>query len=202
MFTGIISNQATIKTIQQQCNSDLLLEIEIHNYSQTLNIGCSIACNGICLTLIKQNNNSLYFQASQETINKTTIATWQKGDIINIEFSLKMGDELGGHLVLGHIDTTTSILKIESIKQSWLFVFANQASIAPFISPKGSISINGISLTINDVFDDSFAINVIPHTFLHTNMQFLKIGNIVNIEIDPMARYVGNYLKFSHDNQK
>ncbi len=200
MFTGIITHQAEVYSLEQSPNADLLLVLKLDSaINHQLNIGCSIACNGICLTLIKihklAQSSLLSFQASPETIAKTTIANWQPKQLINLEFSLKLGDELGGHLVLGHVDTTTEIFTISPQNESWLFIFKKPINQANLIAKKGSIAINGVSLTVNDVDDFYFSVNIIQHTFFHTNFQFLQAKNQVNIEFDPLARYIANYLQ-------
>ena len=202
MFTGIITHQAEVCLLEKQHNADLLLALKLKHLSlkdRQLIIGCSIACNGICLTLVKKQQTAediiLFFQASAETVAKTTINNWQLQQIINLEFSLKLGDELGGHLLLGHIDTTTKILFIEQKNESWEFVFGNPSLVSCLIAKKGSVAINGVSLTVNDIDNTSFAVNIIPHTFFHTNFQFLQITDEVNLEVDPFARYLANYLQ-------
>lgn len=203
MFTGIITNLGRVEDLKIDDNKDSLLKISINNFQKksknTLKIGSSISCDGICLTLIKKqintNNTVLYFQASEETIKKTTLKNWSKKQIINIEFAMKVGDEFGGHMVSGHIDDTAKILSIKKIKESWQLIFELKKSLQEFIVQKGSIAINGVSLTVNEVEDSFFKINLIPHSFLNTNFQYLKIGDLVNIEIDLIARYTQAILK-------
>lgn len=206
MFTGIINHLAKIEEIKHRKNSDSLLRISLDKNSikKMLKIGCSIACNGICLTLISQEIIAkkifLTFNASQETFEKTTLKNFQKNDFINVEFSLKIGDELGGHLVLGHVDDTAKILDISSIKDSWIFSFELKENFKKFIVKKGSITINGVSLTINNVLKNSFDVNIIDHTFHHTTFQNLKLNHLVNLEIDVIARYVNSNLTFNNKN--
>jgi riboflavin synthase len=201
MFTGIITHQAEVYSLEQSSNTDLLLVLKLNvAINHQLIVGSSIACNGICLTLIKiqqitEQRTLLSFQASLETISKTTIANWQPKQLINLEFSLKLGDELGGHLVLGHVDTTTEISTISPQNESWMFIFKKPINQGNLIAKKGSIAIDGVSLTVNDVDNCYFSINIIRHTFFHTNFQFLQAKNQVNLEFDPLARYIGNYLQ-------
>ncbi len=206
MFTGIISDLAQILDLKKQNNKDLLLCLKINNHqnlNRKLEIGCSISCNGICLTLInleKKNDYFLaYFQASQETIDKTTIKNWVIGTKINIEFALKVGDELGGHLVSGHVDDVIKIKSITKIDESHHFVFSINKDLARFICQKGSVVIDGISLTVNLVGKDDFEINIIDHTFNNTNLGFLKVGDKVNLEIDQIARYLDKLMPKSID---
>ncbi len=197
MFTGIITHIAKVKMLEITPNKDCLLALEISQpISRSLEIGCSIACNGICLTLIKSENNLFYFQASSETALKTNILEWKIDAPINIEFALRMGDELGGHMVLGHIDGCAKIIAIEEIQESKKFTFkleASAAQLARFIVPKGSICLNGVSLTVNDVTGDKFCVNIIPHTLQHTAFQAAKINDKINVEIDLVARYINKW---------
>lgn len=209
MFTGLITHIAQITDIIKKDNQDLILTIKIAKKvleDSKYDIGSSIACSGICLTLTKlvedADCNLFSFEVSPETINKTTICNWKKGDFINVEFSLKIGDEIGGHLVSGHVDSICNIHEIiKANADSWIFTFKISNDFRKFICQKGSITINGISLTINDVvtLDENyflFQINIIRHTFANTNLQFLNSGEQVNIEIDMLARYVANLEKY------
>jgi riboflavin synthase len=204
MFTGIIKFTGEIKNLLKPTGKDLAIYINIKNtpqfFFQSLEIGCSISCNGICLTLLKKDfpatqNIELKFEASSETISKTNLKNWKIGDLINIEPSLKIGDELGGHLVSGHVDGVTKIQSITKKDSSHVIVFSNPQDLKKFISSKGSIVLNGVSLTINEVKQDSFEINLIDHTFKNTNFHNAQIGTIVNLEIDMIARYLDNLIK-------
>lgn len=205
MFTGIITHVGKLKSLTQQANHDLLINIELENkkLNRNLDIGCSIACLGICLTLIdklvtdKQIN--LIFQVSNETVNKTNINNWQIDKRINLEFSLRLQDELGGSLVSGHIDGTTSLKNLKKIDESWEFTFYLPKNYAKFICPKGSVVIEGVCLTVNQVGEDYFTTNIIPHSFKNTNLSELKIGDRVNLEFDMFARYINRIIELSHD---
>jgi riboflavin synthase len=196
MFTGIVSHIAKIEKITHDLNFDSFLTISLAKKSikKKLKIGSSIACNGICLTLISQKiieeKIFLDFSASKETFEKTTLKDFKKNDFINVEFSLKIGDELGGHLVLGHIDDTAKIIDISTSKDSWIFVFELKEYFKKFIVKKGSITINGVSLTVNNVTKNSFDVNIINHTFNHTTFKYLQKNQLINLEIDVIARYV------------
>ncbi len=200
MFTGIINNIGHIKTINKELNQDLIITIELpcQKNIQPPKIGCSIACNGICLTLVeiefKENVSEFWllkFQASPETVSKTNIKTWQINDKINLEFALKIGDELGGHLVSGHVDSVALVLEITAVNQdSWQFLISMPVNLTKFITPKGSVTLNGVSLTVNQVSEQNFSVNIIKHTFNHTNFSNLKIGDQINLEIDLIARYL------------
>ncbi|MFT5703335.1 MAG: riboflavin synthase [Rickettsiales bacterium] len=204
MFTGIITNIASVKELSYSADQDLLIILETSNQNieRTLELGCSISCNGACLTLIKKalikkivNSElkilSLHFQASPETLAKTNIKNWKINDKINLEFALRMGDELGGHLVSGHVDDVTKIKDISAVNNdSWRFLIALTSDLAKFVAPKGSIVLNGVSLTVNEVFQDCFSVNIIKHTFENTNFSSAKIGDQINLEVDLIARYV------------
>ncbi len=196
MFTGIISNLGKVKEVKLSKKNDLLLKISSEEklIRSKLEIGCSIACNGICLTLIKkeiaQKNITLSFQVSAETCDKTDLKNWKIGKLINLEFAMKIGDELGGHIVLGHVDGTVKVKALKQIQNSHQFTFSAEKNLMRFIASKGSVTLNGVSLTVNEVKKNSFNVNIIPHTFHNTSFQNLKISDLVNLEIDPIARYV------------
>jgi riboflavin synthase len=196
MFTGIITHQGRVAELKQNSKKDLLIKIEvIEKIDRKLAIGCSIACNGICLTLIEQKKSFLSFQASNETCDKTTLAKWKIGQIINLEFALRAGDELGGHLVSGHVDGVAKITKIESIKTSKKFTFEAPKKLMNFIASKGSVTLDGVSLTVNDVKGKNFCVNLIEHTISKTAFKNSKAGDLINLEIDTIARYVLSYAK-------
>jgi riboflavin synthase len=204
MFTGIITSLGVVESVKVSNKKDLLLQISApkNQIKRQLEIGCSIACNGICLTLVekktpKENSDIkiiFSFQASQETCAKSTLANWQIGQLVNLEFALRMGDELGGHMVLGHVDSTCKISAIKRIKDSHQFTFVAPKNLMKFIAPKGSITLNGVSLTINKVKANSFDVNLIWHTLENTAFKNAKIGDEINLEIDAMARYAAKLL--------
>lgn len=196
MFTGIITNIGKIESLNKNSTKDLLLKISTdkNKVTRKLDIGCSIACNGICLTLIKKEikgSKLLFsFQASNETCKKTTLKNWQLQEEINLEFALRVGDEFGGHIVSGHVDTTGKIKTIKQIKDSHIFTFIAPKNLMKFIAKKGSITIDGVSLTINEVKNNEFSVNLIQHTIENTIFKNAKIGDLVNLEIDTIARYI------------
>ncbi len=204
MFTGIVTHLGEVQSLTNKKSQDLLLKISTqkNQVKRTLEVGCSIACNGICLTLTKKEISGeriiFSFEASQETCNKTTLKSWKVGQKINLEFALRMGDEFGGHMVLGHVDSICKIAKIEQIKNSHKFSFATPKKLSKFISQKGSVTLDGISLTINEVSANYFSVNIISHTLSSTNLQNSKVGDLVNLEIDVIARYVSKLFKNSN----
>ena len=191
MFTGIITHLGKISELKKNPKKDLLLKISVvGKINRKLAIGCSIACNGICLTLIEQKKSLLSFQASRETCEKTTLENWKIGEEINLEFALRAGDELGGHMVLGHVDGTAKILAIQPIKDSKKFTFSTKKELMKFIAEKGSVTLNGASLTVNEVKKNSFSVNLIPHTIANTAFKDAAVNDFINLEIDVIARYV------------
>ena len=200
MFTGIINHIATIESLTKNPNHDLLLSIKLsnQNINRNLDLGCSIACSGICLTLIKKYEKGgdllLDFSISAETFDKTAVSVWQVGDKINIEFSLRMGDELGGHMVSGHVDGVAVIKSVRNFFDSHEIFFEFPSELKKFISPKGSIVLNGVSLTVNSVEDNNFSVNLIKHSFDHTGFHNAKVGDQINLEIDMIARYINQLL--------
>ena len=196
MFTGIVSHIGKVNKISHPNDWELLVDvINYNNPDNSFNInsiaiGASISCSGICLTLKKISNNTLFFDVSDETREKTNFSTWKIGSLINLEKSLKVGDELGGHFVYGHVDTTAVLKSIEKINGSYKTIFEINKSFLKYFASKGSVSVDGVSLTVNDVDKNFFTVNIVPYTWLHTSFKNYKIGTIVNIEIDILARYL------------
>ncbi len=195
MFTGIITDIGTISAIEN--HGDMHIKIQCGYDMSSVDIGASIACSGVCLTVVDKGNDAgqNYFSVdiSQETIN-CTADQWHMGAKLNLERSLKVGDELGGHIVSGHVDGVGTISHYANIGGSWALTIKAPPEIAPFIAPKGSITINGISLTVNAVKDGdggcSFTLNIIPHTAEVTTLAHAQSGDSVNLEIDVLARYM------------
>ena len=188
MFTGIITGQGQILDIKD--SGDRQLTIGCDWDCASIDIGASIACSGICLTVVARDAHSFQVEASSETMSVTTLGGWQKGDSINLERALRMGDELGGHIVSGHVDGLAEVLSITPDGDSHVIRFHVPADLAMFVAPKGSVTLDGVSLTVNDVTDDSFTINVIAHTWDVTQFGVLTVGQKMNMEIDMLARYV------------
>ena len=193
MFTGITTNCGLIKQIKEKTNSEYTIESDM-NLSK-VKIGSSILCSGICLTVIKKKNNTFVVNISEETLKVTNAKNWKKGTKLNLEKSLKVGDELGGHIVTGHIDATTRLIRRKKLKKSSILIFKLPKNLQKFICKKGSIAIDGISLTVNDVEEKSFSISIIPHTSEITTLGNIKKDDTVNIEIDILARYIENNIK-------
>jgi riboflavin synthase len=199
MFTGIINNYGIVKNIENDLG-DKIFEIESNLDAESFVIGASICHDGVCLTVIKKqkitNDKSIWkVQASTHTLALTNLDAWEIGRKINIEPSLKFGDEIGGHMVSGHVDGIGQIVEIEKIHESTRIKVKAPDELTNFIATKGSIAIDGVSLTVNEVSKTGFCVNIIEHTLKNTNIASYFVGSIVNLEIDPIARYVARYLE-------
>ena len=188
MFTGIITDIGTILELEQR--GDLRARIGTSYDTKTVDIGASIACNGVCLTAIALGEGWFDVEISAESVSKTNIGTWVKGGRVNLERALKVGDELGGHIVSGHVDGVARITAMKDEGDSTRVTLQAPKELARFIAPKGSVALNGTSLTVNEVEGASFGINFIPHTKDATTWGAAEFGDLINLEIDTLARYV------------
>lgn len=193
MFTGIISALGTITKVDTS-RGDTRFTIETPWDMERFALGASIACSGCCLTVIEKSGTSFAVDVSAESLAKTNLGGWQEGSRVNLESSLKVGDELGGHIVSGHVDGLAVIESIAQEGDSHRIRIRVPQAFKHFIAPKGSVALDGISLTVNEVDDDVFGINVIPHTWQVTTLGSRKIGETLNFEVDPLARYVARML--------
>jgi riboflavin synthase len=193
MFTGIITDIGTIISAEQR--GDLRLVIGTAYDMDSVAIGASIACSGVCLTVVEKATGWFAVDASAETVSRTASEIWAAGNRLNLERALKVGDELGGHIVTGHVDGVGQIVASEAVGDSWKVTVSAPAALAPYIAAKGSITVDGVSLTVNEVVDQpdgsaQFTLNIIPHTAEMTTLNDLGIGRQVNLEIDVLARYL------------
>lgn len=188
MFTGIITNIGKISELTQE--GDLRVRIETGYETQTIDIGASIASDGVCLTVIDLGADWYEVQVSAETVAKTNLAGWAVGKRVNLERALRVGDELGGHIVSGHVDGVAQVISVTEEGDSTRVVLRAPEGLARFIAPKGSVALNGTSLTVNEVEGCDFGINFIPHTKVATTWGDVTVGDAVNLEIDTLARYV------------
>ncbi len=193
MFTGIITDIGTI--ISAEKRGDLRLVIACGYDLDNVAIGASIACSGVCLTVVEKAEGWFAVDASAETVSCTASGMWHKGTRLNLERALKVGDELGGHIVTGHVDGVGRIVSNEQIGDSWKVTVSAPAALASYIAAKGSITVDGVSLTVNDISDQPdgtahFMLNIIPHTAEMTTLNDLAVGREVNLEIDVLARYL------------
>src|SRR5258705_1152786 len=196
MFTGIISDVGAIRQIEKR--GDTHIVIATHYDVGAIDIGASIACSGVCLTVVdKGSSTDRWFAvtASGETLAKTTLGTWKPGDPVNLERPLRLGDELGGHIVVGHVDAVADIIEIHTEGESSRMMFEAPAALARFIAPKGSVSLDGVSLTVNEAEGTRFGVNIIPHTLKVTTFGRAKPGCKVNLAVDLLARYVARLAK-------
>ena len=189
MFNGIIKTTGKVRRIYKK-NNNCHLEIYTKMKFKKSEIGSSISCSGACLTVEKYNRNIVKFYVSKETLNKTTFKSLKKGNLINLEKSLKYGNRISGHFVKGHVDTTCSIKKIDFIGKSWLIYFKLPRKYKKYLVPKGSIAINGVSLTIAKILKYGFQISVIPQTLKLTNLFLLKEKDLINVEFDILGKYI------------
>jgi riboflavin synthase len=192
VFTGIVTDIGQIATVEQR--GDLRARIRTGYDVATLALGASVACDGVCLTVVDRgvdgDGNWFDVDVSAETVSKTTLGEWAADRRVNLERALKVGDELGGHIVSGHVDGVAEVVDVRPEGDSLRVIFAAPPSLAPFIAPKGSIAIDGASLTVNEVNGPNFGVNLIPHTRAWTTFDTMEPGRRVNIEIDVLARYV------------
>jgi riboflavin synthase len=192
MFTGIITGLGTVREIRPLGGGRDMRLVIATPWSNTAEIppGASIACSGCCLTAVELGADWFAVEVSAETLSKTTLGGWAVGSRVNLERPLKVGDELGGHIVSGHVDGVAEVLAAAPDNGSTRWSFRVPRALARFIAPKGSVAVDGVSLTVNEVGDDTFGVNIIPHTAAVTSFGLLRPGDRVNIEIDTLARYV------------
>ena len=188
MFTGIVTDIGTIAQLDQQ--GDLRARIATNYETSGIDLGASIASDGVCLTVIELGKDWYDVQISAETVSKTNVGAWKIGKRVNLERALKVGDELGGHIVSGHVDGVAEVVELQYEGDSTRVTLRAPKELARFIAPKGSVALNGTSLTVNDVQGCDFGINFIPHTKEVTTWGDVKLGDQVNLEIDTLARYV------------
>lgn len=188
MFTGIIESTARVAAIAHE-GSNIHFTVE-SPLTAELKIDQSVAHNGVCLTVVRIDGNQYVVTAVAETLAKTNLANWQVGDLVNIERSLRLGDRLDGHFVQGHVDATATCIAKETLDGSWLFRFRFPAQYAALIIEKGSICINGVSLTVFNTGRDECTVTIIPYTYTHTNFGQLEAGSVVNIEFDVLGKYL------------
>ena len=192
MFTGIVTDVGRVRSIERRGDTHVALATAYD--TRGIDIGASIACSGPCLTVVDKGPGWFGVTASAETLACTTLGNWREGTPVNLERSLKVGAELGGHIVTGHVDGIASVISVRPEGESTRLQFRLPAPLGPFVASKGAIAVEGVSLTVNEVEDRPdgtvFGVNIIPHTARHTTLGGLTVGSAVNIEIDVLARYV------------
>ncbi len=194
MFTGIVTHIGEIVAVEQR--GDARVEIRAGFDMASLAIGASVACAGCCLTVVAKTAATFSVDVSAETLSKTTLRNWQTGTRVNLERAVRLGDELGGHIVSGHVDGVGDIVSRRDEGDSRRYTIRVPLNLARFIAPKGSVTLDGTSLTVNEAGRDTFGVNIIPHTLKVTTWGELREGDAVNVEIDMLARYVARLAEF------
>ena len=197
MFTGIVTDVGTVRKAEQR--GDLRLEIATGYDLSTVDLGASIACSGVCLTVVDKGEDWFAVDVSAETVSRTAAEMWREGARLNLERSLRLGDELGGHIVTGHVDAVATVVGTCPEGDSLRIGFSVPRELGSMIAPKGSISLDGVSLTVNDVRDAEdgtthFSVNIIPHTAQNTTLGDVAAGRQLNVEADVLARYIDRML--------
>ena len=196
MFTGIVTDVGIVRSAEQR--GDLRVRIETGYDTDTVDLGASIACSGVCLTVVDKGPDWFAVDVSAETVSRTAADQWREGAKLNLERSLRMGDELGGHIVTGHVDAVGEVIEAAPEGDSMRIGVRVPRPLAPMIAPKGSISLDGVSLTVNTVVDEAdgalFTINIIPHTAQETTLGGIAPGRQLNVEVDVLARYIDRML--------
>jgi riboflavin synthase len=199
MFTGIVTDVGEVLSVEERAEGLRRLVIACRYDAASIDIGASIACSGVCLTAVETaktgNRDTFAVDAAAETLRLTTVGRWQAGTRINLERSLRMGDELGGHLVSGHVDGLAEVAAREDMTGMARFVLRVPKPLAKFIAQKGSVALDGVSLTVNEVTDDTFSVLIIPHTLSVTTIGALRQGDTINLEVDVMARYAARLME-------
>lgn len=188
MFTGITTDLGTVRSVERRGDARFVIDTRYDH--ATIDIGASIACSGACLTVVEKGDGWFALDVSAETLSRTKLGDWVEGGRVNLERSLRIGDELGGHIMLGHVDGVGEVTGIEPEGDSLRFWFSMPENLEKFVAEKGSIAIDGVSLTVNEVRGREFGVNIIPHTREMTTFGTAAAGDRVNLEIDVLARYV------------
>lgn len=199
MFTGIVTDMGEVRSVKPQADNLHRITIFCRYPRAELIEGASIACSGVCMTVVGsgEEDSRTWFavDAAAETLAVTTVGRWRYGGRVNLERALKMGDELGGHLVTGHVDGIATVIAREDLTDMARFALRAPPALARFVAPKGSVALDGVSLTVNEVEGDSFSVLIIPHTLQATTFGALRKGDEVNLEIDTMARYAARLME-------
>lgn len=194
MFTGIITHQGKVSKATET-DRGRRLAIECGFDTATLDIGASVACSGVCLTVVEKGQGWFAVDVGAETLGKTTASGWKTGTVLNLERALRVGDELGGHLVSGHVDSIAEVVDSRADGETIRYKIKVDPAHAPFIAPKGSVTLDGVSLTVNEVEGEIFGVCIIPHTLQKTTFGSLEKGGRLNLEVDMLARYVARLVR-------
>ena len=194
MFTGLIEEVGRVEEVKRSSKGGRL-KVKCTKVTEDVKIGDSVAVNGVCLTATEVGKNYLTFDVSYETLKRSSLSLIRPGEAVNLERALKVGDRLGGHILQGHVDATTKITKIEREGDGFRFYFKIPRGFEHLLVEKGSVGIDGISLTVAELFKELFSVAVIPHTYENTNLKFKRAGDVVNVEFDILGKYVERMLK-------
>lgn len=194
MFTGLIEGTGKLKTIEPR-GKDMRLSIEASFELEGFQIGESVSVDGVCLTVVSWEKRTFAVDVSQETLSRSTLAQRHRGDEVNLERALRLGDRLGGHLVNGHVDGRGRVSGRKRRGDSWVFQFEVATELGRYMIEKGSVAVNGVSLTVNSCDGSSFEVNIVPHTFQVTTLEGLQVGDEVNIEVDIIGKYVEKFVR-------
>ncbi len=195
MFTGIVTDVGRVRSIERR--GDTRIEIATAYDMSGVAIGASICCGGACMTVIEKGDGWFAFEVSDESVSRTSIGNWTEGTEVNLERSLRMGDEMGGHVVTGHVDGLAVLEGVEPVGDSHRIQVLAPDGLEGLVAEKGSVALDGVSLTVNGVQGRRFWINLIPHTWAHTTFRNRRPGDVLNMEVDPLARYVARLLSTS-----
>ena len=195
MFTGIITDIGVLLNKSIKKNEDYIYRIKGFSNTKNIDLGSSICCSGLCLTVIKTGQDWFEVNLSKETLKLSNFLNLNIGDKVNLEKSLKVGDELGGHFVTGHVDCQAELIKIKKVRGSLVLWFKVTKKLIRFIAKKGSVTIEGVSLTVNDCDANKFSVNIINHTWFKTNLSDKELGDKCNVEIDILSRYINKNLE-------
>jgi len=196
MFTGIVQRLGKIEAVEMQGEAGRIVLKPNRPFDRPVGLGDSIAINGTCLTVAAMEGDRLSFDVLGETFDKTNLGEKKPGDVVNLEQALALGDTLGGHIVTGHVDGTGTVAKIEEVDRDYKFTVACSRDMLMLMVYKGSIALDGISLTVAELFDDGFAVHIIPHTMQETDMSDFRVGTKVNLEADILGKHVQRILEF------
>ena len=200
MFTGIISSVGTVSALIKS-DAGVRLTMAVDFDLDDVEIGASISHAGCCLTVVSKQGRSYDLDVSNETLSLTNLGAWQEGSKVNIERALKIGDELGGHIVSGHVDGLAKLVSVTQDGDSYRLKIEAPAPLHRFIAPKGSVALDGISLTVNEVEGNVFGVNISPHTWLHTTLSKTTVGDSINLEVDRLARYAARWFETEYSPQ-
>ncbi len=199
MFTGIITAIGTVASMTAKDGGGARVSINTPWDCTAIDLGASIACNGVCLTVVDRNDDCFSVDVSEESLAVTSLKYWAEGRKVNLERALAMGDELGGHIVSGHVDGLAELLDVYKDGDSYRLKLRAPSDLAAMIAPKGSVALDGISLTVNEVDGNDFGVMIIPHTWAHTTLGERTVGDIINLEVDMLARYVARIIAHQTD---